>query len=323
MAHRYHRYTDSEAFEDVSRKFPNRIRYIAMAIRPADVLLLCCCLTIIISVACILVLMRSTPNSVCYDISIAILTGVIASGLVSISIELANNYRHNRQRYVVLNEYLYMVSMYEEFMVWASHGNYEEFSNKEKIDWFARPLKVTPRIKAVAELILIFGPIIEAAILNGSEYLSIKELQCATRAVDAADKLGEHAESIVKDHYKMDQSDIYSALDSDLRGKIIEFSKDVEIYFENHDLCSVVCDYVLSNIEDFGTDSIKDEDGFSSDCSTRDLMIHCLWNFDEAMHELQQYVVMEPVFYDNLVPFEKKEKELEDRIAKMRKNYED
>lgn len=36
------------------------------------------------------------------------------------------------------------------------------------------------------------------------------------------------------------------------------------------------------------------------------LIIYCLHDFDEAMHELQRFARREPVVYDNLIPVEEK-----------------
>ena len=313
MAHRYHSYTDSANSEDVGKSLANRLRYLAMAFRPAGVLIFCVVLTILISVPCALIMLGSPQASGQYAVAMAILTGVIASGLVSITIELANNYRHNRQRFVVLNEYLYMVSMYERFIEWGSHGNYESFDRQTEIDWTAEGCELTKRMNAVAEVILDFGPVIEKAVIDGKEYMSIKELQTATKAVDAADKLGEVVGSIINNHLKSRGHDIYDVLDDPLRERICAFSDEVQIYLVSNDVESVVCDYLLTNLDDLLTLS---DNGFvnSMDRLDRGRIIHCLWNFDQAMHELQRFAKYEPVVHENLVPFETRMEKMERKI---------
>lgn len=302
-----------------------------MAFRPAGVLIFCLCLTIIIAIPCVAVMFHAEKNSGGYGVAMAILTGVIASGLVSVSIELANNYRHNRQRFVVLNEYLYMVSMYESFVEWGSHGEYEKIDQQADIDWFKKDIDLTKRISAVAEVILEFGTVIEKAVLDGREYMSIKELQIATRAVDAADKLGEVISDIISHHFKSRDYEIYDVLDEPLREKIGCFSEDVGIYIVNEHVENVVCDYFLSNLDDLLTLS-DDEFVHEMDCSNRNQIIHCLWNFDQSMHQLQTFIKFEPVVFENLIPFEKRLEKMERKlygkaydaiIAEREKNHSD
>ena len=237
MAHRPHRYTDTANMEEVSERLSNKLRYIEMAFRPANVLLFCLCMTIIIAIPCIIAVYMVPQDSTGYAIAMAILTGVVASGIVSVSIELANNYRHNQQRFVVLNEYLYGISMYEQFIKWASHGAYESYSKK---NWFEEELNFSAREKAVAEIILEFGPIVEQSLLNGREYFSIKELQLATRAVDAADKLGENVADIINNHLVSRQHSFYDLLDEPFGTKIKTFSECEGIYIVDQNLESAV-----------------------------------------------------------------------------------
>lgn len=305
MAHRLHRYTDTANMEEVSERLPNKLRYIEMAFRPANVLLFCLCMTIIIAIPCIIAVYMVPRDSTGYAIVMAILTGVVASCIVSVSIELANNYRHNQQRFVVLNEYLYGISMYEQLIKWASHGAYESYSKDFKKNWFEEELNFSAREKAVAEIILEFGPIVEQSLLNGREYFSIKELQLATRAVDAADKLGENVADIINNHLVSRQHSFYDLLDEPFSTKIKAFSECEGIYIVDQNLESIVCDYILCNLDELGHLS-NDEETNALDRSTRNQIIHCLRDFDEAMHELQGYAKREPIVYDNLVPIEEK-----------------
>ena len=179
--------------------------------------------------------------------------------------------------------------------------------------WFQKDLALTRRMRAVAEVILEFGPVIEKAVLDGREYMSIKELQIATKAVDAADKLGEVMGSIINYHLKTRAYDIYDVLDEPLRGKIRAFSEDAQIYIVNEHVESVVCDYFLTNLDELLTLS-DDEFVNDMDRSSRTQIIHCLWDFDQAMHELQVFAKMEPVVYENLTPFEERMAKIERKI---------
>ena len=95
---------------------------------------------------------------------------------------------------------------------------------------------------------------------------------------------------------------IYDVLEEPFQSIIREFSVDVGIYLVDKDLESVVCDYCLTYLDQLGTIS-NDEEVNESDVASRDQIIHCLWEFDQAMHKLQTYVKAEPVVYENLIPF--------------------
>lgn len=209
MAHRLHNYTDTENMEDVDKHLPNLIRYLAMAFRPAGMILFCLGLTLIISIPCVLLMMNNPQDSTVYSIAMAILTGVVASGLVSISIEGVNNYRHNRARFVVLNEYLYIISMYESFVEWASHGDYSVYTEEYELHLKDGDFELSNREKAVCELILDIGPIIDKAVDTGKDYLSIKELKLATKVVDAASKICEYAKDFTNDNLNSREYSIY------------------------------------------------------------------------------------------------------------------
>ncbi len=84
----------------------DRILYLSLSLRPASTLIICIFLTVTTAIHCIILMIRNPATSVTYNIAFAILTGVVASGLVSIAVELAANYRHNYQRLLVLHEYL-------------------------------------------------------------------------------------------------------------------------------------------------------------------------------------------------------------------------
>jgi len=244
-------------------------------------------------------MLKMPEDSGGFTVAAAILTGVVASGLVAISIELANNYRHNLKRFVVLSEYLYMVSMYEYFVDWGSHGDYESFEGQTKTNWFEERITITPRIQAVARIILEFGPVIEDAVKTGREYLSVKELRCAQQAVDAADKLGEVIGKFICNHLLTRDCYLFDLLDEPLRSKIKGFAEKAGIYLDNNDLESIVCDYCLTNIDELGAIS-NDDDTNESDLFYRNQIIHCLWDFDQAMHRLQEFVKVEPVVYKHV-----------------------
>ena len=273
-----------------------------MAFRPAGVLLFCLALTVVISIPCIIAIVKTPPSSTGYSVAMAILTGVIASGLVSISIELANNYRHNRQRFVVLSEYLYMISSYEQFMRWANYGKAGRYIEEYDPHQGDEDFDLTEREKGVAELVYVFGPIMEDALEKGREYLSIKEIQHVTQVVDAINSIEEQAKDLLIDNLKDQTYEAFDCFEEPFRSKLIEHADFEQIYFYDHDLIPEVAEYMLSHPEEL-------------DLNTRSLISYALQSFDEHMHALQNFGAREPVVYDNLVPIEEKIKKFEKKMG--------
>ena len=287
----YHSYHDMVMSEEVDEKFPNRIRYFGMAFRPAGVLLFCLALTVIISIPCIIAIVKAPPSSTGYSVAMAILTGVIASGLVSISIELANNYRHNRQRFVVLSEYLYMISSYERFMSWANYGKAGPYKEEYESHLGDEDFDLTDREKGVAELVYVFGPIMEDALEKGREYLSIKEIQHVTQVVDAINSIEEQARGFLRENLKDQTYEAFDCFKEPFRSKLVKHADFEGIYYYDHDLIPEVAEYMLSHPEEL-------------DVNTKSLISYALQSFDEHMHALQSFGAREPVVYDNHVPVE-------------------
>ncbi len=245
----FHSYHDMVMSEEVDAKIPNSIRYFGMAFRPAGVLLFCLALTVVISIPCIIAIVKAPPSSTGYSVAMAILTGVIASGLVSISIELANNYRHNRQRFVVLSEYLYMISSYERFMSWANYGKAGPYKEEYESHLGDEDFDFTDREKGVAELVYVFGPIMEDALEKGREYLSIKEIQHVTQVVDAINSIEEQARGFLK-NLKDQTYEAFDCFKEPFRSKLVKHADFEGVYYYDHDLIPEVADYMLSHPED-------------------------------------------------------------------------
>ncbi len=298
----FHSYHDMVMSEEVDEKFPNRIRYFGMAFRPAGVLLFCLALTVIISIPCIIAIVKEPPSSTGYSVAMAILTGVIASGLVSISIELANNYRHNRQRFVVLSEYLYMISSYERFMSWANYGKAGPYKEEYESHLGDEDFDLTDREKGVAELVYAFGPIMEDALEKGREYLSIKEIQHVTQVVDAINSIEEQARGFLRENLKDQTYEAFDCFKEPFRSKLVKHADFEGIYYYDHDLIPEVAEYMLSHPEEL-------------DVNTKSLISYALQSFDEHMHALQSFGAREPVVYDNLVPVEEMIKRHERKLG--------
>lgn len=302
MGYRNHNYTDTAELEDIGMTPANFFRYVLMAFRPVGTLLICTVLTLLVSIPCVLVLINSESNSTRYTVAMAIVTGVIASGLVSLALEMCNNYRHNRKRFVVLNYYLHIVSSYEEYVKWSSYGKYEKY-DKDACHYlnFQETGEISNRLRAVAELVLTVAPPVDEALGKGSEYLSVKEMQYAMRVKDAAEDIAEIARNQIFEHMKSHNYSFFDCLDENYRDKIIAFSGDAGIRITDENLESVVCDYMLNNLDEQTRDEKAE-------------LVAKLGDFDYAMHELQKMMRLEPVMYENLIPMEERFKRYDAKL---------
>ena len=258
--------------------------YLLLAFRPVTTLVCCIIFVITVSIPCVVLMSKSPHDSTVYNVSFALLTGIIASGFVSLIVEMANNYRHNHQRLLVLHEYLFAVAKYEKYVDWCLHGRKNEDC----------PGEFTARNMAVSELVLEVGPIIESAYKNGREFMSLKELRYVITVIEAASKIGELAESYASENLK-DASGIslYANLKEPLKSKITDFAEYVGISIVDDHLMNVVADYILTNPEEL------------SEYEQHELKYN-LEQFDAGMKKLNSFVKLEPIYNNELIPFEKR-----------------
>ena len=85
----------------------------------------------------------------------------------------------------------------------------------------------------------------------------------------------------------------FDCLEENYRNRIMRFSDDEKILITDENLESVICDYLLSNLDEQSKEVKLD-------------LVGKLRDFDYAMHELQKMMRLEPVMYENLIPMEEK-----------------
>ena len=276
MGYRYHNYTDTAELEDIGMTLANFLRYAMMAFRPAETLLICTVLTLLVAIPCVLILINSESSSTRYAIAMAIVTGVIASGLVSLTLEMCNNYRHNRKRFVVLNYYLHIVSSYEEYINCSSHGKYEKY-NKDACYYlsFQKTGEISNRLHAVAELVLIVAPPVDEALEKGSEYLAVKEMQYATRVKDAAEDILEIAKNQIFEHMKNHNYSFFDCLEEKYRDKLVAYT--LETVYKIEDVLHI----------HGGVSSVSDIDPIMGHCNYQDIEEHrrLAGEADEVLNE--------------------------------------
>lgn len=101
-----------------NQKREERKRELNMYFRPFGVIRLC---LIMIGVALLFFILMAVLNrllgketgSILYQVSFALSTGAVASGIVSIVVEMSNNYEKNRKRLRQLSDYFSAVASYE------------------------------------------------------------------------------------------------------------------------------------------------------------------------------------------------------------------
>ena len=258
--------------------------YLLLALRPITTLVSCLIFVIAVSIPCVVIMSKSPHDSTVYNVSFALLTGILASGFVSLIIEMANNYRHNHQRLLVLHEYLFAVAKYEKYVDWCLHGRRDDDC----------PGDFTARNMAVSELVLEAGPIIESAYKNGREFMALKELRYVITVIEAASKIGEFAESYASENLKEASGvSLYNNIKEPLKSKITDFAEGVGISIVDDHLMNVVVDYILTNPEEL------------SEYEQHELKYN-LEQFDAGMKKLNSFVKLEPIYNNELILFEKR-----------------
>ena len=269
---------------DSHKSFKDRFLYVALAFRPLAPLVICILMVVVVSIPCVVLMLKMPNSSAFYNVAFALLTGIIASGFVSLLIEMSNNYRHNYQRLLVLHEYLWSVVKYEDYVQWCFHGRKDDDC----------PGRLTARNMAVSEMVLEVGPIVESAYKNGKEFMSLEEIKYAITVIEAASKIGELSESFASENM-IDAAGrrLYEHLTEPLKSKIMEFAENVNISLIDEDLTSVVADYILTNPEEL------------SEHEQYELKTN-LEQFDEGMKRLLHLLKYEPVYNEELIPLEKR-----------------
>lgn len=297
--------------EDRKNTFMDLVRYFCMGFRPIGTILICVVFMILISIPCVFFLVLDQHTAVFSSI----LTGVVASGLVAVAIEIGNNIRRNRQRLLVLHEYLMAVANYEQFLKWSADSLPPYLEYEEKHDPFTHLL--TKRFRALAHIELEIVPPIDTALENGRELLSFKEIELLTKIEEASNDIAKITNSVITDNMSTAYP-IYDVLKEPFKSKIQEFSDIEGMQIIDKDLQSVVYDYCMENLE-------------TLDELQQDLIKHNLYTIDESIKEMEKVVAWELVYADDLVPFEirmkkygidleERKEELKERMTAERKD---
>lgn len=280
-----------------NKSFGNIWRFVLMALRPAGVLVFCLVLSIVVAVPCIAVIINVNADSVAYNFAFSIFTGVIASCLITLTIEMVGNYRRNYQRILVLHEYLGTISLYEEHVDWCKHGRLDV-----EVDWHSP--EFTTRQKAVAELFLMIGSVIENAYMTGREYMSLKEMEQVVRVVETVSEIGDIAKDFINSHRDDSTTDSYNGLDEEFKLRVEQFAFEEGISYSNDFIQDVVADYILTCPDELPE-------------LTQRILKYTINDFDEAMCSLKKIVMWEPVYHENLIPFDTRMEKMTKKMDKM------
>lgn len=110
----------------------NKVRYL---FRPATVIVTCLGLAVAADLIGILLICFVFKEGVAYDVILALITGVTASVVVSVIIEMANNYQRNNKRWLFLAP-LYSSLLHYSSELAISTGHFDH--NKAYIDFITR-----------------------------------------------------------------------------------------------------------------------------------------------------------------------------------------
>lgn len=95
-------------------KVNNAKAFFVFAFYPLTTIIACIVLAIIVNGVLVLGITKVKSSSITYDVLFAIVTGVTASAIISIVIELSNNYKNNRLAWLELQEYYLTILSYEK-----------------------------------------------------------------------------------------------------------------------------------------------------------------------------------------------------------------
>lgn len=135
-------------------------RDLNMYFRPFGVIRLClimigAALLLFIFVAVINNLLGKGTGSILYQVSFALSTGAVASGIVSIVVEMSNNYEKNRKRLRQLSDYFSAVASYEmhKRAVMHTYGKEVEEDGESSVvlAWQKALQRLDDKIKGYAE----------------------------------------------------------------------------------------------------------------------------------------------------------------------------
>lgn len=94
-------------------KLQTLMGFISFAFYPITSLLLIVGSIIVIDIVLGLMISQTQQGTVGYDVLLALITGATASAIVSLVIEISNNYKHNKLAWHELSEYYSVISEYE------------------------------------------------------------------------------------------------------------------------------------------------------------------------------------------------------------------
>lgn len=113
------------AFQDAF----NKVRYL---FRPAKVIVACLSFAVVADLIGVLLISFLFKEGTAYDVILALITGVTASVVVSVIIEMVNNYQRNNKRWLFLAP-LYSTLLHYSSSLAISTGHYD--TNKSHIDF--------------------------------------------------------------------------------------------------------------------------------------------------------------------------------------------
>lgn len=128
------------------------LSFIAFAFYPATSLLLITGLLVVLVTVIGIVMAQVIQGTVTYDILLALITGVVASGIVSFTIELSNNYKSNKLAWYELHDFCSTIMDFDQMkhvlLNNASNGDTDKTESKDliQITWQQLP-KIMPILK--------------------------------------------------------------------------------------------------------------------------------------------------------------------------------
>jgi site-specific DNA-cytosine methylase len=166
-------------------KLRNAKRFLLLALYPANTMLICGAITLVLNGLFFGLRGRLMPGSVLYDVCFALITGVTASFFVTVVVELTGNYKSNKLAWQELQEYYSAVERFENMKQVHMGQTPSQRARKQAVDEFKaaggiyeededdRPKDL---IRATWQLLPQLMPVLLATLENKKQFLTDDEI---------------------------------------------------------------------------------------------------------------------------------------------------
>lgn len=176
--------------------FKEKCKYVHFAFYPLTSIITCLVSMVVLDTIFIMIFQRVEIESEWRSIMLALITGVTGSFIVSIVIELSNNYKNNRLGYCELSDYYSAIMNYEESkQIGMQNTSFQIIQKKAREDFIASGGKCDdsdidePKdiVQIAWEELPKMMPMLKETYENKKEYLTNKEIDAILNIINSYD----------------------------------------------------------------------------------------------------------------------------------------